>query len=637
MDLLGPPAQDPEDRGVGLLEPYEEAAASAAKQREDGSAHAVANPLGQLATIPFPESDAVCDQLENGLSPARAGRPPPDTPEGKPRSLTSENLSRTFSNNQFGVVPEHAERFPVEEGNDHIVLAFFRCGQWWETAEAAAKPPVSPPRPATEDDWRSYWDWIESAKEQGGMPSVLEERDRRGSFVITAGTNDKIIRLPKLQLSGEIQCAWAQFQFFAIEKGCRMSVTPVTGTESNLIALWRKDKPFWQKWGHINILAVPIANNLDENKVTAAGADFQMAVSTVKVEWHELVTAFAIGLVVLLMQTLASYLVYVNSQSVDLNDVAKSIEGGFISFVDHRKCATAFVCAEEFKAHQQSYDLEIHDLFHGSDGPGLCLTVAGYRNAVINIVIGTFIIQILVIRDAHMFWTLAPFNLATHVHLDWARWIGFAILLLVMQLNYGYIVIACFYGILGAAEDFASLLGACTTAFVPAPGKSPHPSLYPLCFFVCLSLGFFVSVSLSLCPSLSLSLSLSLVYTTISRSRYCWRSMTWCTSSQLRDSFGRSTQPALAPPRSTPLVFIDAICSFDGAIAVSSGRPAGTYWSKLATVRGSAWLSHPRRSYCAQWCLVHGCRCSCTRFGTRTASFTILVARTSSSRNECLF
>lgn len=484
--------------------------AAAGEQREDVGDHAVANPLGQLVTQPSPERDAVYDQMERGLSPARAGRPPPDTPEGTPESLTRESLSRTFSNNQFGVVPKHAERFPVEEGNDHIVLAFFRCGQWWETAEAAAKPPVTPPRPVTEDDWRGYGDWIESANEQSGMPSVLEERDRRGSFVITAGANDRIIRLPELHLPGEIQCARTQFQFFAIEKGCVMSITSVTGTEANLIALWRKDKPFWQKWGQIKILAVPVADNPDGNEATAAGAAFQMAVSTMKVEWHELFTAFAIGLVVLLMQTLASYLVYVNSQSVDLNDVAKSIEGGFISFVDRHKCETAFLCAEEFKAHQQSYDLEIHDLFHGSDGPGLCLTVAGYRNAVFNIVLGTFIIQVLVIRDAHMFWTLAPFNLATHVHLDWARWIGFTILLVVMQLNYGYIVIACFYGILGAAEDFASLLGACTTAFVPALGKIITSLAVPLCaslcFFVCLWLSGPLALWLS---GLSLSLSLS--------------------------------------------------------------------------------------------------------------------------------
>ena len=57
-------------------------------------------------------------------------------------------------------------------------------------------------------------------------------------------------------------------------------------------------------------------------------------------------------------------------------------------------------------------------------------------------------------------------NLATHDHLDKQRWVGFTLLVIIMCANYGFIVMACFYGILGSAEDFPELLGACTTAFV---------------------------------------------------------------------------------------------------------------------------------------------------------------------------
>ena len=297
------------------------------------------------------------------------------------------------------------------------------------------------------------------------MKATQEQRDLRGSYIITAGRNDRLIRLPPLfRDGGETPRGPQSFRFEATQ-GSDMSVQ-LTGERSNLLALWRKDKPFYQKWGAVKILATPIGHGDAADDDTGA-ADFQMAVNTVKIEWDELLRAFVIALAVLLMQTTASYLVFVNSKSVNVDDVAASIEGGFISFTEDHKCDTTFQCAEEFKAGQQRYDLSIHDLFHGPNSPGVCLTADGYSNAVFNIILGTFIIQILVIRDAHTFWTLAPFDMATNTHLDQARWIGFLVLFVIMILNYCYIVIACFYGILGAAEDFAALLGACTTAFVP--------------------------------------------------------------------------------------------------------------------------------------------------------------------------
>ena len=139
-----------------------------------------------------------------------------------------------------------------------------------------------------------------------------------------------------------------------------------------------------------------------------------MTIGTVKVEWQELLVAFLIALTVLLMQTGASYRVYVNSMCVSVDDVANSIESGFIAFTTTNKCDSTFQCAEDFKSSQQRYDLSIHDLFHGPNSPGLCLTEEGYWNAMLNIALGTFIIQVLVVRDAHMFWYIAPMNMATH-------------------------------------------------------------------------------------------------------------------------------------------------------------------------------------------------------------------------------
>ena len=67
---------------------------------------------------------------------------------------------------QLGIVPDDAERFPVEEANDHIVWAFFRSGQYWRNAaEFVAKEP------------RSY--------------NVVEPN---GSLLIVAGPGDSSLR-----------------------------------------------------------------------------------------------------------------------------------------------------------------------------------------------------------------------------------------------------------------------------------------------------------------------------------------------------------------------------------------------------------------------------------------------------------
>ena len=424
--------------------------------------------------------------------PGAPGRHPQPQPDGgadehePPRPPTADN-----PNDRLGVVPEHAKRFPVEEASDHIVLAFFRLGQFWETAEAASKDPLSC-NPASVEEVQEVMEAKRTellklkkselravAKREDidddEVDSVLIEAilaarfSLYGSYIITTSGNDRLIRLPSLRSAeDETPRRPTSFKFESIG-GYDMSVT-LTGEDSNLLALWRKDQPFYQKWGSLKILATPVDHGDAgdaEDDATAAAADFQMAVNTVQIEWLELLRAFVIALAVLLMQTMASYLVFENSKNVNVDDVAKSIESGFISFTEEgRKCDTSFQCAEEFKASQQRYDLKIHDLFHGPNSPGVCLTADGYKNAVFNIMLGTFIIQILVIRDAHTFWTLAPFDMATHTHYDWQRWVGFVALFVIMLANYAYIVIACFYGILGAAEDFAALLGACTTAFV---------------------------------------------------------------------------------------------------------------------------------------------------------------------------
>ena len=454
---------------------------------EEADTHAVANPaLGAMSSSPVAIVTPALSQPPRALSdstnmdpaqraalrtahPSHAHGPctavaAPGAPrqpqqldgstEHEPRPPTAEN-----PNDRLGVVPKHAEKFPVEEGSDHIVLAFFRLGQFWEKAEVAAKPPLDCSR-ATVD--------IEEGAPCLAPWKFQEQHALYGSYIITPAGNDKLIRLPKLFAADETPRGPSSFRFKSI--GCDMSVTP-TGEDLNLLALWRKDKPFYQKWSSVKILATPVVHGDadeadDDDTAAAAAADFQMSVNTVRIEWFELLRAFLIALVVLLMQTMASYLVYKNSMSVNVDDVAESIQGGFISFAEEdHKCDTSFQCAEEFKASQQRYTLEIHDLFHGPNSV-VCLTIDGYSNAVFNIMLGTFIIQILVIRDAHMFWTLAPFDMATHTHLDKARWAGFLVLFLIMLANYMYIVIACFYGILGAAEDFAALLGACTTAFV---------------------------------------------------------------------------------------------------------------------------------------------------------------------------
>ena len=84
--------------------------------------------------------------------PGAPGRHPQPQPDGgadehePPRPPTADN-----PNDRLGVVPEHAKRFPVEEASDHIVLAFFRLGQFWETVEEAGKPPAEC-RPANIDE-----------------------------------------------------------------------------------------------------------------------------------------------------------------------------------------------------------------------------------------------------------------------------------------------------------------------------------------------------------------------------------------------------------------------------------------------------------------------------------------------------
>jgi hypothetical protein len=252
-----------------------------------------------------------------------------------------------------------------------------------------------------------------------------------------------------------------------------ISVT-LTGKDSNYLALWRKDQPFHQKWGSVRILATPIEAADDDaadddTAARMAAADFQLAVKTVKITRSELLRAFLIPFFVLLMQTMVIHLIYKSSQSVSVEYVTKSIGAGFIAFTEDHKCDTPFECAEEFKASQQRYDLEIQNLFHGSgaDSPGVCLTDDGYWNAVRNIMLGTVIIQIFVIRDAHKIWN-APFNMATHTDpLDSTlRWLGFLVLFVIMLANYAFIVVACFYGILGEVENLAVLLHHCAAAFV---------------------------------------------------------------------------------------------------------------------------------------------------------------------------
>jgi hypothetical protein len=57
-------------------------------------------------------------------------------------------------------------------------------------------------------------------------------------------------------------------------------------------------------------------------------------------------------------------------------------------------------------------------------------------------------------------------NLAMHPDMTSLRWGAFAILFAIMLANYGFMVMACFYGILGSAEDLPGMVGNCTMAFV---------------------------------------------------------------------------------------------------------------------------------------------------------------------------
>lgn len=374
-------------------------------------------------------------------------------------------------NERLGNVPDNAERFPVEGANDHIVWAFFRSGQYWRKVEAAAKDPYSfkPHQPNFQDVPN---DWVAAArgKSGGSMAAVQQQRRLHGSYIIVAGGGDKLIKIPTGLGTDHTPRGPSSFTYEVVDDNFKtndkFSVT-VVGESSNVLALWKKDTPFYQTWQcRVNILAVPCDHNDSATMETASSAQVATAISTVRIEWTELLLSFLIAFTVLLLQTAASYLVFVNSKSVSVDDVAKSIESGFISFTDNHGCNSTFQCAEDFKASQRHYDLSVHDLFHGPNSPGVCLTADGYWNALFNIAFGTLIIQVLVIRDAHMFWCLAPMNMVTHEHLTWARWVGFLVLFCTMLANYGFLVVACFYGILGASEDFAALLGACTTAFV---------------------------------------------------------------------------------------------------------------------------------------------------------------------------
>eukprot|EP01043_Picozoa_sp_COSAG02_P077181 COSAG02_NODE_16765_length_1057_cov_1.121086_1_plen_161_part_10 len=161
-------------------------------------------------------------------------------------------------------MPEDAERFPVEEANDHIVWAFFRSGQYWRNAEFVAKEPRS-----------------------------CEVVESDSSLIIVAGAGDKLIKFPQFISSSSpdgdcdqgsspiLSRAPSSFKYTTTSQN--FSVTVVGEDSRPLLALWKKDTPFYQKWGGtVEILATPV--NPSEQIDTDADAEFEMTIGTVKVE-----------------------------------------------------------------------------------------------------------------------------------------------------------------------------------------------------------------------------------------------------------------------------------------------------------------------------------------------------------------
>jgi hypothetical protein len=367
---------------------------------------------------------------------------------------------------------QHAERYEPDEGQDHLVWAFFRLGQCWLPAERVAQPCER--EHGSRDLTRWYADGSRASELPTGIAIHNPVADKGGQqtsgspVVIVLDTDDNrtVFSLSDLDLPAPP----AQYRYLLLdqdkERSKRFSLS-CGGPNGDLLVVWKRDTPFYQKWSEtIKVLAVPL--DADHPGDAGPAGEFDHFVRVTRTNACDLLIAFAVALFPLLLQATLVYLIWRNSEDVKVDAVAEWIEAGDVEFTapsyNSLTDLGSFGSAEAYKRGMRQYSVPIHDLFDAESG--LCLTDLGFKNAWKNLGLGTLIIQLLLVRDAYQFWARAPMNLVTHPHLTSLRWGAFAILFAVMLANYGFVAMACFYGILGSAEDLPGMVGDCTMAFV---------------------------------------------------------------------------------------------------------------------------------------------------------------------------
>jgi hypothetical protein len=399
--------------------------------------------------------------------------------------------------------PEQAEVFEPDPGRDHIVWAFFRLGQYWLSVLRA---PTCEPECylSSGTETRSLAEegyYADGQSLQGGPYGNLPPRtpgincdlnteqarvyDPTRFVIILRNCTDEhcVFRLSGRNLP---QLQSAQHKYLLLhtnpERSKQFSILcsetkvldPVSAEETKhtILRIWSKDKPFHQQWHSVDleILAVPADDTLFKDHPAALTTDDSCGhfVQVRRTGAFRLFGAFFVALVPLALQCLLSYHLWTNSESVDVAAVAQWIEAADAEYRPGPVHLSSFDSAEEYKLAKKQYTVGIHDLF--STDSHLCLTDQGLNEAKGNVRLGTLIIQLLLIWEAYQFWAVAPMNLATYSNNRElaeliVRWVGFLILFGLMVANYAFLIMSCFYAILGKAEDFPGMLGDSTMAF----------------------------------------------------------------------------------------------------------------------------------------------------------------------------